>query len=444
MTRQKNLPDRHENRRREFIRWLGISWTLSGTGLVLARPSQSAPPEAPPAPGRDGRDPVLVVFFQRGAADALHMLIPYRDQHYRSERGPLALSLDGSTTRRGRGEDNSQRLTELGDGFALHPGLEPLHRLYADNRFAPIVNVGSPDPTRSHFDAQDYMESGTPGIKGTRDGWMARLVRALDENDPETRLSPFAAVALTHQLPRSLAGTQDAIAMPDFSRLSNESGRGRMASSLEERIHRLYRRDDSPVFTDAGSQATAAVRLFQERDPLAIPTRTGIRYPNGQLGAALKQLGQMIRADIGLRVAFVESSGWDTHFAQGGLQGSMARLMNEMASGIAALVDDVGDDVPMTVLTMTEFGRSVRANGAGGTDHGHGGASFVIGSGVRGGHVHGDWLSLKKSNLFEGRDLPVTTDFRDVFSEVARSSLGLSKDVQLFPGHQAKKVGVMS
>ena len=400
--------------RRNFLR-LGSSTLvlLGGTPLeVLARPA--------------GRQPVLVVVFQRGAADALHMIVPYRDPKYRELRGALALEEPG------RGENPT---LDLGGGFAFHPALSPLYPLYKSGCLAPIINVGSPDGTRSHFDAQDYMESGTPGLKSTRDGWLARAVEALALDSP----SPFTAVALTSQMPRSLAGTHDAIALDDFDKISFP----RRSDSVTERIERLYREDSSALFADAGEDAFVAMRLFRDRDPLSRPTSAGVQYPRSRSNP-LEQLANLIKADLGVRVAFVESGGWDTHFAQGGATGAMANLMGELAGGVAAFVEDIGETRPVTLLLVTEFGRTVAMNGAGGTDHGHGGAMMVVGHGVRGSRVHGDWLGLQKRNLYEGRDLPVTTDFRDVFFEVASKALGPLDAAVLFPGYRPRSVAVMS
>ena len=408
--------------RREFLR-------IGGSTLLLLGGTGTRALEA-----RAGAKPgVLVVVFQRGAADALHMVAPYGDKRYRELRGALALEEPG------RGENPT---LDLGGGFALHPALSPLYPLYRAGRLGVVVNTGSPDPTRSHFDAQDYMESGTPGKKSTRDGWLARALIELggrDASDTE-RPSPFNAVALTPQLPRALAGAHDTIALENFSSLETP----RRQSALAKRLEKLYREDASASFASAGAEASRAVTLFREHDPLALPTRKGVHYPDGRDENPLKQLAQLIKSGLGVRVAFVESSGWDTHFRQGAATGAMANLLGRLAGSLAAFYEDIGPEVPVTVLTATEFGRTVAANGAGGTDHGHGSVMMVLGAGVRGGRVHGDWLGLERRNLYEGRDLPVTTDFRDIFAEVAKSALALEDTSGLFPGYRTKNVGVMA
>ena len=392
---------------------------LSGGALFLLEGSGARAAGAP-------NGGVLVVVFQRGAADGLHTVVPYRDPRYRALRGALALDEPG----KGAGAT-----LDLGDGFAFHPALAALHRLYREHRLAAVVNVGSPDPTRSHFDAQDYVESGTPGRKSTRDGWLGRSISALGGRSS----NPFTAVSLTASVPRSLAGTSAVIALEDFGKLDAMSAGDR---PLAERIEALYREDSSPELSQAGEEAYRALRIFREKDPLS--SGGGPRYPRGRIAPRFRQLAQLVRAGLGVRAAFVESEGWDTHFAQGGAEGSMANSLRELADSIAAFLEDVGSAVAVTLLTVTEFGRTARANGSLGTDHGHGSVILAAGAGVRGGRVLGDWLSLDSSNLFEGRDLPVTTDFRDVFQEVAVGALGIPPSIELFPGYRPSRVGVMA
>ncbi|MFQ5789938.1 MAG: DUF1501 domain-containing protein [Acidobacteriota bacterium] len=418
--------------RRGFLRLGGTSLVLlgMGRGLSAAGAASSITPAGKNPEGSKEEHGILVVFFQRGAADGLHMVVPYRDKHYRRLRGALALEEPG------RGES---RTLDLGDGFAFHPALGPLHGLYGSRRLAVVHAVGSPDPTRSHFDAQDYMESGTPGRKSTRDGWLARALSELDARAPRSS-SPFRAVALSSTLPRSLAGSSEAIAMEDFSRLG---GRGR-GTSLAARIERMYREDSHPEFAKAGEEAFRALKLFREKDPLRQPVPEGVTYPRGRIASAFRQLARLLKADLGIRIAFLESGGWDTHFGQGGATGQMANLLRGFAGSVSAFLDDLGPEFPVTLMTVTEFGRTAAVNGAGGTDHGHGTAMMVAGGGVKGGRVAGDWPGLASKNLYEGRDLAVTTDFRDLFSEVAISALSLPSNANLFPDYRAQRhPGVM-
>ena len=399
--------------RRDFLRLSGSTLMLWGT-----TPSSALSSSVP--------EGVLVVVFQRGAADALHMVVPYRERSYRKLRGNLALREPG------RGEDST---LDLGDGFAFHPALKPLYSQYEAGRLAVLMNVGSPDPTRSHFDAQDYMESGTPGRKSTRSGWLARAIGSMNMQSG----GAFTAVALAAQMPRSLAGADDAIALEDFSKLDFRAGTDPLVSAIEEQ----YGNDRNKELSDASQDGFEAMRLFREKAPLSIPTREGVRYPGGRRGNPLRQLAQLIKGDLGIRVALVNSDGWDTHFGQGAGTGQMANLLNNLSGGLAAFVEDVGSNIPMTVLVVTEFGRTVAINGAGGTDHGHGGAMLVLGGRVQGSRVYGDWIGLDKKNLHDGRDLPVTTDYRDVFYEVAESTLDISGSADLFPGYLVNPINVM-
>lgn len=415
---------RHNNRtvneigRRQFLQIGGASLILLGLRSKAAL-SQALSTETKRCPKG-----ILIVYFQRGAADGLHMVAPYRDKHYRSLRGVLTLGEPGK----------ANGVLDLGDGFGLHPALKPIYPLYEAKRLAIVHAVGSPDPTRSHFDAQDYMESGTPGIKSTRDGWLARALRAMAMQDD--RRSPFAAIALTSNMPRSLATAADALAMEDFSKL----GTRRRNTSMAERIYQMYRQDSDADFAHAGEEALRAVELFRDKDPLSAPPRKGITYPPGRRARTFRQLAQLIKADLGIRIVFLESGGWDTHFNQGTAStGQMSNLLRELAGSISALFEDLGPNAPVTLLTMTEFGRTAAINGAGGTDHGHGTAMMVMGSRVLGGKVLGDWPGLGKNSLYQGRDLAVTTDFRDLFTEVATSALGLPKGTELFPGYEIKR-----
>jgi uncharacterized protein (DUF1501 family) len=390
---------------------------LSGGTLLLLRSGLARGATA-------SKESVLVVIFQRGAADGLHMVVPYRDSRYRSLRGALALEEPG------KGDNPT---LDLGNGFAFHPSLAPLYEMYREGRLAALVNVGSPDPTRSHFDAQDYIESGTPGRKSTRDGWLGRALASMPSS------TPFKAVSLTAGVPRSLAGTKEVIALEDFEKLDPPRANDR---TLADRIEKLYRNDASPELSRAAEAAYRALQTFREKDPLGKKALAAATYPKGRFAPRLRQLAQLVRADLGIRAAFLESEGWDMHFAQGGAEGPMGNHLRELAGAIAGFFEDLGAAIPVTLVTVTEFGRTVEANGAGGTDHGHGSVLLAAGSRVKGGRVVGDWLSLDSSNLYEGRDLPVTTDYRDALHEIASATLGIDPSVELFPDYRPKTIGL--
>jgi uncharacterized protein (DUF1501 family) len=322
-------------------------------------------------------------------------------------------------------------LLDLGVGFALHPAFAPLEPLFRERSLAVVHAVGSPDPTRSHFDAQDYMETGTPGRKGTPSGWLNRVCGSLGHD-----ATPFRAVALTSALPRSLYGAEPAVAVARLEDCAVElPGQARASRAAGRGFESLDAEASADLLRATGRETFDAVHRLSEADLARYRPAAGARYPQSPLGEALRQIAQLVKADLGLEVAFCESGGWDTHVAQGTAQGSFARRADDLARAVAAFWTDLGtrrDDV--VLMTMTEFGRTVRENGSGGTDHGHGSALFLLGTGVDGGRVHGDFPDLAGDALHEGRDLPVTTDFRAVFAEVAARHLGVAEPAALFPG----------
>ncbi len=397
-----------------------VSLGVSNSGFGPAFLSRTA------AAVETGRRKVLVTVFQRGAMDGLMAVTPLAEERRLAKLRPR-LEMGGA---RSAGED---RLIDLGNDFGLHPGFEPLLESWRDGDLAIVHEVGSPDPTRSHFDAQDYMESGTPGRKGTPSGWLNRVAGLLGHE-----ATPFRSVSMTAALPRSLYGDQPALAV---SRLEDFQVRLPGAPSASgvagQGFEALYADASQELLRDAGSETFEAVDLLAGLDLDAYRPARGARYPNGELGRSLRQVAQLIKADVGLEIAFAESGGWDTHVQQGTAQGSFAQRSNDLARSIAAFWIDLGerrDDV--VLMTMTEFGRTVRENGSGGTDHGHGSCLFVLGNEIDGGKVHGSPGGLDEDRLYEGRDLPVTTDFRSVFAGVAESHLGVSGGGVIFPGWQ--------
>ena len=365
---------------------------------------------------------VLVCLFQRGAADALNVVVPHGEPAYYTARPSIAIPRPSSHSEGGA--------IELDGFFGLHPSLRALKPLYDRGMLAPVHAVGSPSSTRSHFDAQDYMETATPDVKGTPDGWLNRCLAVAGTcSQCEAGPTPFRAVSLTQQTPRILAGPVQTIAMNSIGEFSLR-GASTDAASLEA----LYRTGSADLVHGTGSDMFEAVRMLRAANPQRYAPRNGAEYPRTQFGQRLLQIAQLIRADVGLEVAFADVGGWDTHANQGGSSGQLANRLDDFAGAIAALVTDLGDRMDdVLILTMSEFGRMVRENGNRGTDHGHAGALFVIGSEVRGGRVHGQWPGLQQEQLFEGRDLALTTDFRTVFAEVAAKHLGASKLDRIFP-----------
>ena len=397
--------------RRIFLKNGGAALVSLGFApAFLARTAAAAP----------GRRRVLVTIFQRGAVDGLNMIVPFGEPEYYRARPSIALA------RPGAGPD---ACLDLDGFFALHPRLAPLKPLYDARQLAIVHACGSPDGTRSHFDAQDYMETATPGVKSTQNGWLNRYLHAREHE----RATPFRAVALTPALPRALQGIEPALAIGQIDRFGIRAGQA--SDTVQASFESEYAAAAQGVLQQTGREAFDAVRMLKSADPTRYVPEHGAEYPRSAYGQALRQIAQLIKADVGLEVAFAESGNWDHHVNEGAANGQIAARLDDFAQGIGALARDLGDRMAdVVILTMSEFGRAVSENGSGGTDHGHGNAMMVIGGGVQGGKVHGRWPGLAPEQRYEGRDLAVTTDFRTVFAEVVRGHLGLADTRHVFPG----------
>ncbi len=379
------------------------------------------------------RGKVLICLFQRGAADALNVVVPHGEAAYYAMRPTIAIPRPV----RGAIGAASTSAVDLDGFFGLHPALAPLKPLFDQRLLAIVHAVGSPSATRSHFDAQDYMETGTPDDKSTVDGWLNRYL-AVQGTCAECAVpastaqaaSPFRAVALAPETPRILEGPAATVAMNSLEEFSV-----RATGTQVERLEALYRTGSADIVHATGAETFDAVRMLRAANPAQYQPSTGADYPRSQFGQRLRQIAQLIKADVGMEIAFADVGGWDTHVNQGGSTGQLAQRLDDFARSISALVVDLGDRMAdVTILTMSEFGRMARENGNGGTDHGHAGALFVIGGDVHGGRVHGRWPGLAPEQLYEGRDLALTTDFRAVFSEVAGRHLGAAHLDRIFPG----------
>ena len=409
--------------RRYFLKTSGIG--LASFGLMAAAPKflhQFAAAQA--VRNGYGRKKILVTIFQRGAVDGLNMIVPYGDGEYYKLRRAIAVPAP----------QEDEGAIDLDGYFGLHPTMKPLEKFWKAKQLAVVHSSGSPDNTRSHFDAQDYMESATPGNKSTRDGWLNRAVQSVVTKDA----SPFRAVSMTQSMPRSLYGRAPSVAMTSLSDFSIKAGL--YTGDLRGGFEGIYRQSEQDKLRETGKETFEAVNFLKKANPSQYKPENGAVYPNSQLGRSLSQIAQLIKAGVGLEVAFAETNGWDTHINQGGSRGQLANLLRDFSSSIAAFGTDLGkrmDDV--VVLTMSEFGRTARENGSRGTDHGHGNAMLVFGNPVRGGKVYGEWKGLASDQLNEGRDLAVTTDFRDVFAEVANKHLGARDLNTLFPKYSVSK-----
>lgn len=409
--------------RRYFLKSSGI--TLASFGLMAAAPNflhQFA--NAQTLTDGYGRKKILITIFQRGAVDGLNMIVPHGESEYYNLRPTINIPKPNQT-------DGAVNL----DGyFGLHPALKPLEKFWQSKQMAIVHSVGSPDNSRSHFDAQDYMESGTPGVKSTRDGWLNRVLQET-KTDKD---SPFRAVSMTQQLPRSLYGRAPSVAMSNLADFAINAGV--YTQSVQGGFEGIYQQSSKDSLNETGKETFEAVNFLKRANPAQYKPDNGANYPNNPFGNSLRQIAQLIKANVGLEVAFTDTPGlnWDTHANEGGARGQIANLLGNFGQTIAAFATDLGkrmDDV--VILTMSEFGRTAKENGTRGTDHGHANSMFVLGNSVKGGKVYGDWKGLSNDNLYEGRDLALTTDFRDVFGEIASKHLGNRNLDKIFPSYSA-------
>jgi len=383
------------------------------------------------AKGDAPRKKVLVCIFLRGAVDGLSVVVPHGDPDYyrlRSVGGNgIALAQTGAGG-----------VVDLDGHFGLNPALAMLKPIYDAGHFGAIHAVGSPNPTRSHFDAQDYMESAMPGNKGAATGWLTRVLEQCPEDARSGRIS---TVSLTAQVPRSLEGDNSALAIPNLATFGiGNDGRAMNLGAMGDTsggFEALYAGAVGDVLHGAGQETFGAMKTLSNLNAANYRPAKGANYGRSQLGTSLQQIAQLVKADIGLEVAFAEAGGWDTHVGQGGAGGNLARKLGDLGGALNAFYLDLGDRMAdVTVLTMSEFGRTARQNGDGGTDHGHGTVFLAMGGDVAGGRVLGDWPTLSEAGLNEGRDLAVTTDFRRVFGEVAQKQMGVRNLSAVFPDFQ--------
>jgi uncharacterized protein (DUF1501 family) len=394
-----------DHSRRSFVKSAGLGFLALGlppSFLVRTAGAQ-----------QNNRGKVLVVVFQRGGMDGLNVVIPFKDRAYYALRPNIAVAEPAA---------GEERAIDLDGYFGLHPALAPLKNIYDTGHLAIVHAAGSPDNTRSHFDAQDYMEIGTPGIKSTPDGWLNRYLSEKRLSD-----SPFRGVAVSPQTPRMLTGAAPTLSLSTIEefRLRNQS--------MGAKLQKLYAQSTDPLFRQGSNSlfdAMARLRAIESKVPPSSAT-----YPVGRFGNGLKQIARLIKADVGLEIAFTEIEGWDTHVSEGGATGILANRLKEFGAGLAAFHQDLGDRLDdIVIVTMSEFGRTARENGNRGTDHGHANVMFVIGGRVRGGKVYGRWPGLAQEVLYEGRDLDLTTDYRTVCSEVFARHLAQRDMARIFPG----------
>ena len=397
--------------------------------------------------GEEEKRPTLVVIFLRGGADALNVVVPYADERYHELRPTIAIPAESSAEQPG--------VLPLDDEFGLHPALASLLPAWKEKRLAPILNVGSPHPTRSHFDAQDFMEYAAPGLRTVRAGWLNRYLahadRAKAKKSAPAKPDGLRVLAMQGLLPRSLRGEVPVLAVPEKRVLGDEK--------LLDVFGPLYGEKAKAEPGDPSADGAGMGAGREETDPVLAAGRDTVEalaryraivngseegagnYPAGRFGAALRDLARVIRAGEELELAAIDLTGWDTHIDQGGARGAMAELLRNLSDSLAAFMDDLGPHKDRTlVLAMTEFGRTCKENGNYGTDHGHGGLMLLLGGGIAGGKLHGRWTGLDEKSLYERRDLRVTTDFRDVFAEVLLEHFRFETPSDFFPGYRPERV----
>jgi uncharacterized protein (DUF1501 family) len=408
--------------RRFFIKSGSIA--LASLGMTLSAPGFLERAVLANERNAGGRRKTLIAIFQRGAVDGLNMIVPFGESNYYNLRPNIAIPKPAA--------GNPETALSLDGFFGLHPSMSSLKPLWDSKRLAIVHASGSPDNTRSHFDAQDYMESATPGVKSTRDGWLNRYL----QNKTDEQRSLFRAVSMTQQMPRALQGNAPVLAISNLANFAIRAGKS--SQSVQGGFEAIYSGNKNEMLSHTVSETFEAVNYLKQVNPAQYKPENGAQYPRNAFGNSLLQIAQLIKAGVGLEIAFTDIGGWDTHINQGNARGQLANLLAQFSSGLTALYQDLGqrtDDV--VIVTMSEFGRTVKENGNRGTDHGHANAMMVLGNGVRGGQVYGKWPGLNSDQLYEGRDLALTTDFRDVFGEIVTRHLHSSDLKSVFPGYSS-------
>jgi len=410
--------------RRVFLRNSALAMVGAGTAPLWLQRALYAGVNTP-------RKKILVAIFQRGAADGLNVVVPHAEKAYYALRPTIAIPRPSSA-----GDRRGQSAIDLDGFFGLHPALAPLKPLFDQRHLAIVDAVGSPDPTRSHFDAQDYMESGTPGLKSTDSGWMNRAL-----TKPEGKPSPVRAVALGPVLPRALRGNQAAVSIASIGAFQVRDPQA--AAEFQQ----MFEASKDPVLQATARETFEAMAMLQSIQKQAYIPAAGADYPRAPLGESLKQIAQLIKSDVGMEMAFADITNWDHHVQEVGQtpsEGKLADLLRTFGQALSAFWTDMGDRMQyIAVVTMSEFGRMARENGNRGTDHGHANCMFAMGGDVKGGKVYGKWPGMEREQLYEGRDLAVTTDFRDVLGELVSRHTGNPSLAGVFPGYTPKFLGLV-
>lgn len=420
--------------RRVFLKSGAMAFLCAGAGPFGGLPFlRQAAMAADLGSSTLNNDKVLVCIFQRGAVDGLSMVVPHGDPFYYQNRQEISIARPSQIA-------GAAGALDLDGYFGLHPSLAGLLPLFKDGHLAPIQACGSPNASRSHFDSQDLMESGIDEPSGVQDGWLNRLISACPEDSAHPRTA-FEAVSMTSVIPRSLQGQEDALAIRDLDTFGINGDAGAMMagpSGTATGFESMYGSAVDTVLHGTAKESFDALAMLKETRSAPYQAANGAKYPDNSFGRNLRQIAQLIKARVGVKIAFAEVDGWDTHANQGNDKGQLAGRLQGFGDTLAAFHRDMGDRMSdVVVVTMSEFGRAVHQNGNRGTDHGHATCFFTLGGSIKGGKVYGDWPTLAPDKLFQSRDLAVTTDFRDVFGEICARHFNVpsSELTKLFPSY---------
>jgi uncharacterized protein (DUF1501 family) len=376
---------------------------------------------------------VLICVFLRGAADGVNMIVPHGDEHYYEHRPLLAIPRPDTPS-----TESALRAIDLDGFFGLHPMLSPLLPIWRAGDFAAVHAVGSPHDSRSHFKAMELMERGVDRQNGPHSGWLGRHLATLDTGNH----SPLRGVTIGEMVARALRGPVPATALRSIADF-HLGGDPQAVAEMQSALATLYSLGDplDPIATEAMNTLEAVNGL----DPLGYKPANGVAYPDDEFGLGLRQVAILIKANVGLEVGCLDVGGWDTHIAQGGSEGLMANLLQNLAQGLSAFYLDLAEHANnLLVVVMSEFGRRLRENGGLGTDHGHGGLMLLLGGSVAGGQVHGSWPGLAHEQLVGPGDLAVTTDYRDVLAEIIARRLNNPNLDAIFPGYTPSFANLVS
>ena len=410
--------------RREFLKKLGIVGAV-GAGMSLVPSWMPRLAFAQESQNPTGNTAVCI--FLRGGMDGLSAVVPYFEGANFYDMRPTQHVTEGDAI-------------DLDGRFGLHPSLEPFKDLYDSGDLAIVHATGLTDPTRSHFDAMLFMEYGTPGEKFTDAGWLGRHLQSTAHRSG----SPFRSVGIGTVLPTSLQGPVSALALQSIADFHLQ-GRPDELLRMQHTLSQLYQVDNPQQPTQ--QQANLVFQTLDELEQLNateyVPANDA-EYPNTQFGMGLRQIAQLIKADVGLEVACIDLGGWDTHEAQGTMDGKFNSLLTELSQGMHAFHTDLQDYMDRTtVVTMSEFGRTLSENGSAGTDHGHGNVMFLMGGGVQGRQVYTDWPTLAPGSLDSDGDLAITTDYRDVMAELVQHRLNNTDLNFVFPNYKPNELGLI-